>query len=519
MEYDGIVADLNQNSPISRLVPDILIDIFQRVHNLHMNEWNPRNYGLLDISHGRIALTRVCRRWRSISLNMPSLWRNITFSTPGWTQEMLLRSRPLSVDIHFNSDCHRDYGPGKRDLSELNALAVESISRARKLRLVDKVVDVIILSVTPAPLLEELHLSRLYPHLRHATRIVPPSIFDGKAPRLQKLFLHELTIHPASPILFGLTFLEIRNGAGAAHHPLSEWLHALMYMPQLEHLHLGHALSPGSQDPNFPMVTLSHLKTLGLGVLALSDCIEFTNHISIPSATFVEVNIIEIQMNRPTPRNMIPSYAERPIKALRITFMECGFSVDGELDDSSSLKISVIDYGDLMSEAAANNILPTLAHFNVRFVHDLTIHISELRLDWSPILSRFPSVNTLHVTGTSLDIFAIALAHSTSAGPVCPSLRRLGFQYEMPEIYDEHIIHKDFFNILQRVVDTRKANGAVLEELIVFGEAVPQSEGAVDTTALGLRKVPDDYFFNRDRESLSDRALLVEDIATESASL
>ena len=118
-----------------------------------------------------------------------------------------------------------------------------------------------------------------------------------------------------------------------------------------------------------------------------------------------------------------------------------------------------------------------------------------------------------------MDIFAIALAHSTSAGPVCPSLRRLGFQYEMPEIYDEHIIHKDFFNILQRVVDTRKANGAVLEELIVFGEAVPQSEGAVDTTALGLRKVPDDYFSSRDRESLFDRALLVEDIATESASL
>ena len=75
---------MHSNSPISRLPNETLAFIFE------------------TITQDAITVSHVNRHWRQLSLQLPSLWRNISGLCSDQIREYLNRSQPLSVAITLN---------------------------------------------------------------------------------------------------------------------------------------------------------------------------------------------------------------------------------------------------------------------------------------------------------------------------------------------------------------------------------------------------------------------------------
>ncbi|KAF9480804.1 hypothetical protein BDN70DRAFT_877120 [Pholiota conissans] len=88
----------SRTAPISRLPPEILCEIFTIV-----KEESYRSISQ-DYPIRWILLTHVCRHWREVAFDLPSLWASNPwpFNHLTWLQEMLIRSKesPVSIDCH-----------------------------------------------------------------------------------------------------------------------------------------------------------------------------------------------------------------------------------------------------------------------------------------------------------------------------------------------------------------------------------------------------------------------------------
>ncbi|KZV60758.1 hypothetical protein PENSPDRAFT_759848 [Peniophora sp. CONT] len=94
----------NDQRPIARLSGDILFDVFARVASEQQpirpdaSVGKPGDLGWISLSH-------VCRRWRSVMLDMPSLWASCVCTFPSAMADMVTRAQrtPLTLDL----DCRR----------------------------------------------------------------------------------------------------------------------------------------------------------------------------------------------------------------------------------------------------------------------------------------------------------------------------------------------------------------------------------------------------------------------------
>lgn len=68
--------EIQPQSPIYRLADDVLLQIFQLLYRIHLEEWAPAPW----------TLSVVCRKWRDIALMSPSLWRKSPFQNEIWTE-------------------------------------------------------------------------------------------------------------------------------------------------------------------------------------------------------------------------------------------------------------------------------------------------------------------------------------------------------------------------------------------------------------------------------------------------
>ena len=106
-----IARFLNSNLPVSKLPNELLHEILREYIRKMVTRDSARLYGAepheSDSPHVRrnmwwLILTRVCRRWRTLTLQSPRLWTKVNPSL-SWRPEMLSRflanSSPLPLDL------------------------------------------------------------------------------------------------------------------------------------------------------------------------------------------------------------------------------------------------------------------------------------------------------------------------------------------------------------------------------------------------------------------------------------
>ncbi|KAJ3543544.1 hypothetical protein NMY22_g3113 [Coprinellus aureogranulatus] len=275
----------NSLSMPNRLPAEILSNIFLNIL-LQYRQW---------ISHSGekeglrwMPLTQVCRHWRSVALNCPTLWAHISFSSPAITEVMLERSRDAPLVLESSSDG----GPHMHEffcrwLSQPQRLRVVSLSQ----RDADSLDVNSILSKwsRPAPLLEKLRLSG---YEGAAALPFPKGLISGGSPLLRSLALIHCRIPTwiSIPLTSALTTLVLiapfDSEANPARPPWNQFLTSLASMPSLQSLHFSKFLPlgrfPGAAIPP-PPIRLSNMRTS-----TILDCLPsleaFFNVVQLPNA-------------------------------------------------------------------------------------------------------------------------------------------------------------------------------------------------------------------------------------------
>ena len=275
-------------SPISKLPDEILLSIF--LMNLtpcrHFStclEWQKRTI--------RFA-SQVCRHWRAVALNYAILWTSIMdFDKDSfeWTQELLGRSKQMPLNIGCRTAACR---PKHLDL----VLGLSPQCRTFSLEVKEFTDGFLNTIQKPAP-----HLEVFGVHLNWggeaSIMTLPKILFNGDAPKLREVRLHQCPFDITTPAFSQLTCLEVSWAHGFVGPTVSEWLNLLNNIPRLKKLLISKSISRTlpTTEP-LPRAQLPHLSDLGLRA-PLAECSSFLSHIDIPPLERLSLTTYELRLN------------------------------------------------------------------------------------------------------------------------------------------------------------------------------------------------------------------------------
>ena len=280
--------------PISQLPPETLSMIFSFL-SPSLCDGKARYRPLLRVTH-------VCHQWREIALNYSYLWSciNPTLLSPAGIAEILARAKtvPLHFEARVTYRTHKKLDVCERELQA-------HIPHIRHLALSGRFQPVLERLVSPAPFLEFLTLSDIYP-----PSSIPDALFNGTFPKLTSLKLKCCEISWKSPLLKGLRTLQILRPPARSRPTLEDWLDALNEMPQLETLNFCSSSPVVSVDiPFIPeprrTVTLPYLTRFKITSSAKS-CALALAHLVLPALTSLHVSAESQDQNADDVRLVIP---------------------------------------------------------------------------------------------------------------------------------------------------------------------------------------------------------------------
>ena len=414
-----------------------------------------------------IAVTYVCRYWRSAALGVPKLWSSITPRlSVTWSHAMIQRSAPtpMRIDLRIGS-CYKD-GLESPTASEL---LFPSMGRIRTLRLSgyrNDILGVLDHLSTPSPL-ESLDL-KLVPNWEQPMSVhLPENLFGKEAPYCRGLkFETPLAFRAPHWLLANIThFATISCGI-----ELHDLLGMLQAMPQLEVLCITNVLklwSPfqfGGVSQARPRAVLPHLSLLSICDKTSRHLPILTSHIDAPptlrkrlfwcsgplygwdslSSTFAAMQAL-------IPRDSASGVDDGGLRVARVTGgwkrgsfevwsrtgSECASTVAHEND---ALFLFNINWDRIRSDGARPSnpffLLPTLcARLDATHVEHLIIApetaISgtntagecatnapdepQIAAQWQALLTALPSVKVLHLHRGSPASLSVLQALSASA--------------------------------------------------------------------------------------------------------
>ncbi|KAG2343997.1 hypothetical protein BDR05DRAFT_1059259 [Suillus weaverae] len=266
----------NGRVPVSRLPDEILLMVFKHFEEeKRLNGYDSDDDEVMTDDIGDapacLVVTHVCRYWRKVALECPTLWTFISSTPPPWLDVMLERSQkaPLVVIYTPFSISLLDGCMDKvlSHLPRIKHLELRAFSYA-----VGHVMD--LLSSQPAPMLEKFKLI-LYSSLP-TTVSTSNTIFQGQAPLLRHLEVDNCDRTWSSCIFGGLRTLRVGRT------PLPDLLSALRCMPTLEQLTLQSGLSRSLQPILFNKVPLAWLKSIALDGVSLQNAVSLLAHLALP---------------------------------------------------------------------------------------------------------------------------------------------------------------------------------------------------------------------------------------------
>ncbi|KAL0072682.1 hypothetical protein AAF712_000445 [Marasmius tenuissimus] len=269
--------------PVCRLPTEILAGVFALCNALEPEEI----HGLRNTARKQptsIRLKHVCRHWRTVALNSPSVWCSPNFAFPVLAREML----QLSKCAHLSIDAHVSCTPNFR--LDVLSEALKHISRTRCLFIEARKADIetTLSAVTePAPFLRSM---QLVCHPPADAIALPENFLGGDAPRLCRLELHRCQIPWNTPFLRNLTSLHIDWSGYRCRRPLTtaQFVDTFQKMSRLVVLELRNCLPLYANSFDTPecVVYFPHLRHLTLASTEL-QCANILELVSFPSTAII----------------------------------------------------------------------------------------------------------------------------------------------------------------------------------------------------------------------------------------
>ncbi|KAG6854044.1 hypothetical protein C0991_011249 [Blastosporella zonata] len=269
-------------APISHLPIEILAKVFAFCASDSAEGTNPLEW---------IRVSHVSRYWRAVALDSPSLWGNLVFTRPRWSEEMLKRSKMASLAVKADLSCIIT-----PRIFEAVRLALLHGPRIHHLQLRAGSATIERLLATESfelPMIRSLSLA-----VPRATRFgtdegftIPEAILSGETPYLTRLELHKVNIAWDSKLLSGLTHLTIHDIAPSSRPSTDQLMDALERMPRLEILDIQDALPPSPTTPpsSGRIIDLAELTRLTI-TSTVPECASLIGRITIPASARVHLS-------------------------------------------------------------------------------------------------------------------------------------------------------------------------------------------------------------------------------------
>jgi hypothetical protein len=319
-ELVGINND-RRHSPIHILNDDVLLRIFHLYWLAEPDEFDTRFGMVIAWLRQRwwYKLVHVCRQWRNIILESPSLLDLHLLCTNGVpVADMLAHSPPLPLTIHY----HARGGDITADDESGILLALSHRDRVRHIYFeMQNVGQFVTVMDDQFPILERMYILSL-------TEVALPVTFQ--APNLRHLRLRVASIPIESPLLTacaaGLVVLELHDIPASAYFPPSYILTRLSPMLQLENLCISftspiHNHDVESQLHHTPdMTTLPNLRWFTFtGVSVYLESL--VARISAPSLSTFRVRLFnQLPFTAPRLFQFIQTSENLTFSAVQVTF-------------------------------------------------------------------------------------------------------------------------------------------------------------------------------------------------------
>ncbi|KAG5647807.1 hypothetical protein DXG03_007729 [Asterophora parasitica] len=462
-------------APISRLPPEMLAKVFSFRAAESVESSNPLEW---------IRVSHVSRHWRAIALDSPSLWGNLVFTRPKWSEEMLKRSKMASLIVKADLTCITPrifeavrlallHGPRIHDLQLRAASATIERLLSRDLELFE------------APMIHSLSLSvpRITRFGSDEGFTIPSTILSGETPYLRRLDLDKCNISWESALLQGLTHLKIHDVTTAARPTTQQLVDALERMPRLEVLDFRDALplSPETATsdalPEGRIIDLPVLNHLAI-VSTVPECSNLIRHISVPTGARVHLSCSGTETSG-SDFSGIMKVVSNPRSSSYLTSEDC-------VSERKIVRVLHVLYEaplSLVVRGWSKPLLPNEAH--IRATPDIQLHLSwhhsaqtqvddiatslcksipiahlrSLRLShvgditrqtWTSTFGLLPHLHNVHIAGGSMRTFIAALHEQVPsevlASPVTPGgklcVKRPGLRRRpsaLPIVYFPHL--------------------------------------------------------------------------------
>ncbi|KAF8550226.1 hypothetical protein OG21DRAFT_445625 [Imleria badia] len=222
----------NTFSPIARLPTETLASIFVLCAYDYHNNRHSVAFGVPSW----VNISYVCRRWRDVALNYPTLWTYLFVASKRWTDVLLARSRqaPLKLRAALEHQTF-DVWPNFAEKVLNQAERVQELCLSFPRRYAEMVFSRL---SSHAPLMQILKISVYNGFVPGSPPESPWALFNGDMPSLRKLELRGCQIQWNSFALKGLTTLSLHKVPEPCRPSVEEFHALLSCMQELIYLHL-----------------------------------------------------------------------------------------------------------------------------------------------------------------------------------------------------------------------------------------------------------------------------------------
>ncbi|KAG2348863.1 hypothetical protein BDR05DRAFT_1055806 [Suillus weaverae] len=272
---------------ISCLPPEILVTVFRHFESSE-NHTSTSRRPRAPICQ---ILTHVCKHWRQLALDCPTLWTFISCVSPRWLDAMLERSKDAHLVATYHApvslrDCLE---PVLSHLPRIKVLKICSVSSD-----VDRIVE--LLSSQPAPSLQIFEFTVLG-NVHHSLTPISDTIFQGQVPLLKTVELVSCSLSWIWNIFSGLRSLSVRGTTGALPTP-AQLLSTLRYMPDLQQLTLQWLPTTFGDTELCDKVPLTRLKSIALDIGTTQNVVSLFEHLVLPTGVKVALHISQVEGSR-----------------------------------------------------------------------------------------------------------------------------------------------------------------------------------------------------------------------------